>query len=274
MIAVGPPAVEGARLRGGDHHDSMLDMTAPFDASNYWRERMRQPSLARTGNIGMPLSWQRWRYRSLTHGLLRVCRRHGVELAGSAVLDFGCGTGYFEDVWEQAGARQLSGIDVSADAIGALSARYPERTYRGGDLADTPTLLDGLAPQDLVTAIDVLYHVTEEERLRRIVARLTTLIAPGGHLLFTEGTRLQGTRLHMRHHSIDWWRDALWPRLELIAVEPVFVVHDRPVYRGARFLPGWAGSLIGATQYAADRVLLPWFPWGRKTIAILARRRS
>ena len=238
-----------------------------FDATAYWQDRMRQSSLATTGLQGMPLSWQQSLYRQSERVLFGLLGDH-VTLSGASVLNFGCGTGYFDEAMAGRGAR-VAGIDLSAETIARLRAKHPNRIYRAGELASEVNLVDGLGQFDLVTAIDVLYHITDEPKLRRTVERLRDLVMPGGYFLITEGTRLTGNRPHVHHHPVAWWDDVVgWPR---VATKPVFVVHGRSIPRGAKYLPEWAGALIGRTQECVDVIARP-LHIPPKTVALLYQR--
>jgi 2-polyprenyl-6-hydroxyphenyl methylase/3-demethylubiquinone-9 3-methyltransferase len=120
----------------------------------------------------MPEAWQRWLYRAKERAYRKLLARQNVSLDGARVLDFGCGTGFFEDLWESAGAREVAGIDIVPDAIAALAAAHPGRRYVCADLATDPSPLASLGSFNVVTAIDVLYHVIDDDALGRILDAL------------------------------------------------------------------------------------------------------
>ena len=234
--------------------------TPSFDAANYWRSRMqRTPSLVGTGWIGIALPWQHSLYAAKRRAIRRLLRDCNQPVAGRTVLDFGCGTGYFEDVWEAWGATHTSGIDIAPTLIDSLSERFPSRDYACVDLAaeDVP-----FGAQDLVTALDVLYHVVDDEAAERIVARLLNRVAPGGAFVATDGWPRENrfVAVHVRHRSPTWWAEvAKGHGFQIAASRPVYVLHNRD-FRGMSRLPGFIAGPIGWMQYAVDAALLRLMP--------------
>jgi 2-polyprenyl-3-methyl-5-hydroxy-6-metoxy-1,4-benzoquinol methylase len=111
------------------------------------------------------------------------------------VLDVGCGWGVTLEALESRGYRVV-GLDVSRRILEQLDR--PGRTLVEADL--TQPLPAGLAPFDVVLALDVLEHLDDD---RQTVARLADLVAPDGHVivsvpalpeLFTEFDAIQGHR--------------------------------------------------------------------------------
>lgn len=247
--------------------------TAPesgaFDDIGYWRERIgRCPTLQGTGTSGLPPAWQDWLYRGKERAYRRLLTRNGVPVAGRRILDFGCGTGYFEDLWERMGSGQTYGIDIVPEVIDRLARAHPDRRYVCADLANDAPDLSALKPE-MITAIDVLYHIPDDERLLRILTPLAALLPSGGHLLLTDAL-MEDARpaSHVRFRSFNQWRQMLAGLgLEIVDREPVFALNNRPS-RWARRYP----SLCGAIQHYADLPVLRTMPRLANNWAVLARR--
>ncbi len=238
-----------------------------FDARRYWRERLAaRPDVRGTGTAGLPLAWQRWLYRGKERAYLALLREAGVRLDHARVIDFGCGTGFFEDVWERQGAT-VAGIDIVPEVVASLASRYPARRYLCADLS-APCDLSALGQAGLVTAIDVLYHIVDDALLAPTLRRLASLVAPGGHLLLTDALADRRPAAHVRFRTLEHWRVTLAEEgLELVARRPVFVAANRGLRAAAR-LP----RVVGAVQYHVDAILLRVTPWLANNWAILARR--
>jgi SAM-dependent methyltransferase len=240
-----------------------------FNGAEYWRERLSvAPSLSGTGTNAIPQRWQRSLYRGKVRAYRRLLGRGGVSVGGKHVVDFGCGSGYFEDVWEGQGARRADGIDIVPSMIAELQQRHPHRRYVCGDLGAGTADVAPLGEPDLVTAIDVFYHIVDDDALVRTLRSLARLLAPGGTLLFTDALEERDTAPHVRFRSLNQWRQLLdHTGLALVDVEPVFALNNRQV-RGVRRFPGTVGLL----QHLADLPVLRTMPWLANNWAVLARR--
>ncbi|MHC5054647.1 MAG: class I SAM-dependent methyltransferase [Planctomycetota bacterium] len=240
-----------------------------FDPVSYWRGRLSAcPSLQGTGSCFAPLCWQKWLYRGKTRAYLRLMDRAGFSVEGRDVLDFGCGTGYFEDLWESLGAGSTGGVDVSEEMIERNRARHPGRTYICADLARDADVLRGLGEVDFVTAIDVLFHIVDERALRASLEALLSALRTGGYFMFTDALRSRPTAEHVRFRSYGFWQELL-PELglEYVAREPVFVANNR-LFRGFR----WVSRIAGPVAHFADSILLRAVPNRASNWAVLARR--
>ena len=60
------------------------------------------------------------------------------HVAGRTVLDAGCGVGWGSDLLLDAGAREVTGLDLSPDAIASARSRNSGVTYLTGDLLEMP----------------------------------------------------------------------------------------------------------------------------------------
>ncbi len=117
-------------------------------------------------------------------GKLRARRR--ADLIGRAarlepgmrVIEIGCGTGMFTEMFAASGA-EITGVEISEDLLvrararGVPNARFVARRFEDCEV-------DG--PFDAVIGSSVLHHLDVENALRRIFA----LLAPGGRMAFAE----------------------------------------------------------------------------------------
>lgn len=223
-----------------------------FDATQYWRSRhARYGGLAATGTLGGALPWQHWLYKGKLRAYGRMFARIGFGLKGKRALNFGCGAGYFEDHWERLGAAATAGIDIVPEAIAELQAAHPERKYVCGDLARNPALIDQWGSFDLVTAIDVVYHILDDADVETIFTALAARLAPQGYFLVTDALRDLQPAPHVRFRSQRQLAELLRAAgMRIVTREPVFVTQNRPSIF-ARLTPRLAGSAC----YYADALL-------------------
>ncbi len=240
-----------------------------FDAASYWKTRLgRQPTLSETGTSGAPVAWQRWLYRGKERVYARLLIRNGVEIRGQTVLDFGCGAGHFEDVWERRGATRADGIDIAPDVIARLQARHPGRRYLCADLGRQTADVTGFGQPGIIAAIDVVYHIVSDEELLKTLRALCALLPAGGVLLFTDALQEQEGAPHVRFRSLNHWMQILAKLgLRYVDREPVFALNNRPVAGVTRF-----PAALGALQHALDVPVLRTMPWTANNWAVLAQR--
>jgi 2-polyprenyl-3-methyl-5-hydroxy-6-metoxy-1,4-benzoquinol methylase len=242
-----------------------------FDAAQYWRKRHENfEGLVATGTLGAPATWQRWLYRGKVRAYVRAFDACGISVQGARVLDFGCGSGYFEDVWESLGAEYTAGIDLVEDVIETLRAVHPHRAYRAGDLAGNPALADDLGWFDVVTAIDVLYHIVDDRALERVIANLAQRLTETGSLLLTDALIQCEPARHVKFRPLRFWKEVLATNgLYVVHREPVFILQNRP-----GLVTRLAPSLAGALTYWADLPLGRLFPMSANNFALVCKRHS
>jgi 2-polyprenyl-6-hydroxyphenyl methylase/3-demethylubiquinone-9 3-methyltransferase len=110
-----------------------------------------------------------------------------LPLAGSRILDVGCGGGILTEALARAGA-QLTGIDLSEASIEAARRHAEEQELKieywvASALALAETSAGAF---DGVTCMEMLEHVPEP---RQVVAECAQLLRPGGHAFFSTVNR-------------------------------------------------------------------------------------
>ena len=106
------------------------------------------------------------------------------SVAGKDVLEVGCGDGYYLQVFLDAGANRVVGVDASSEMLELARKRVSDR----GELhvAD-PESLQEFAPRasfDIVACPLVLHYI---ESWGPVLATLSLLLRPGGALVFSVG---------------------------------------------------------------------------------------
>ncbi len=99
---------------------------------------------------------------------------------GARVLDLACGEG-FGPALLAVEAREVVGVDIDPQTVQHATAHYRRDNlhFTVGSMVD-PQLLAGAEPFDVITCFEALEHVTEQDTLIAVVARL---LVPGGLLL-------------------------------------------------------------------------------------------
>ena len=93
------------------------------------------------------------------------------------VLDVACGSGVGTSFLQKAGARDVWGVDIDADAIAFGTARYPDCKLRQCEATDLCLSDSSL---DVVVSFETIEHLTDQERFLKECWRV---LKPGGTLI-------------------------------------------------------------------------------------------
>jgi 2-polyprenyl-3-methyl-5-hydroxy-6-metoxy-1,4-benzoquinol methylase len=174
----------------------MSGETAKYDPEKYWAERYKEIDLTKSGHIDLPESYNRWLYRRKKERLLDGLRKAGFNPKGASVLEIATGTGVYVEMWKALGVSKLAGIDISENATNALKLRFPEYSFHKRDLS-LPGLTSVTGTDfDLVTAVDMLYHIVSDQDFPVALENLAQSCKPGGYFAIHD--------FFMLHREVDF----------------------------------------------------------------------
>jgi SAM-dependent methyltransferase len=100
-----------------------------YEPRTFWEQRLtEQFDLRGTGEIGNSIAYNRACYALRRIQLEHVLRAEGIGLAGRRVLDVGCGTGFFTELYLEHGAH-VTGLDITEASIERLRERFPQAEF-------------------------------------------------------------------------------------------------------------------------------------------------
>ena len=147
-----------------------------YQPEPYWSDRLGDNfNLRGTGHIAYDEAYNRWLYRAKGVALRRALR---LTPHGGRALDIGSGVGW---VIEELLSRGLAveGADISPESVARLRGGFPDvPVLRAVDRAQPIERAD--ATFDVVTMLDVAYHVVDDELWRAGVAEVIRVLKPGG----------------------------------------------------------------------------------------------
>lgn len=135
------------------------------------------------------------------------------ELCGNArVLDVACGEGYGTALLADWGAREVVGVDISAEAIAAATCNFQRQNtrYLCADAVATEDPLSSEAAFDLIVCFETFEHVSDPELLLR---RLAEWRKPTGTIMISCPNDPAASRLgfsnefHLRPWTSNEFRD-------------------------------------------------------------------
>ena len=104
-------------------------------------------------------------------------------VAGARVLDAGCGVGYGTALLAAAGTREITGVDVAADAVAAAAEAHPLARFTTADIRELPFPDEAF---DVVVCFEVIEHIRDQDS---VIAELARVLAPGGVLAISSPNR-------------------------------------------------------------------------------------
>jgi SAM-dependent methyltransferase len=264
------------------------ELIAEFEPETYWESRLSDRfSLGGVGYRVLGEGFNRWMYEVRRRLFLArvppLLPHRSVE-----VLDVGSGTGFYVELWKRLGAR-VTGSDLTATSVSRLSAAHADCEFVRADIGASRSDLPNRR-FDAISAFDVLYHIVDDESYRRAFVNLSSRLADGGLLLFTENF-LSGPALRSRHwvsRSLTEITAAVeLAGLEVVERRPVFVLMSEPVDSTNRLHRTWwlilartvskseaAGWLLGACLCAAEVALAKRLRDGPSTEMMVCRKRA
>jgi SAM-dependent methyltransferase len=201
-----------------------------YHPRQYWEERFSAGvGLSTVGHMGLGSVYNSWLYRARFRALRTVLRRVHLDPGGASVLDVGAGSGAYLPFWTSRGARSVTATDFTSASLRALRLRYPRVELQEWDIT-APSDPLGDRSFDIVTAFDVLFHVTDDRDFGAGLERIVSHVGPHGWLLLSDGfghTRGPGGT-HECHRSQGEYESILGRAgLSVEIVAPIFVLMSR-----------------------------------------------
>ena len=183
---------------------------AVYDPAGFWDDRLRQHfDMIGVGyrRLGRPFNLALYRQRIVV--LRRALARYRIAAAGADIVELGPGTGFYIDYWQTQGIGSLLGLDIAAVSAQRLAGQYPEYHFAQADISERWPAPDGSA--DIVTAFDVLFHITDDDRFVAAIREAGRVTRPGGILLISDLFlhRQPFRTFHQTSRTIGQYRAAL-----------------------------------------------------------------
>jgi len=130
------------------------------------------------------------------------------QIAPQSLLDVGCGDGRLIQ-WTKSTVPQVSGIDLSEQAIAFARAFNPEVAFQCADIATIS------GTYECVTLIEVLEHIPDE-KIEEFTCNVAHLVQENGYLLVTVPTiNIPLNKKHYRHYDFNLLKVTLEPCFEI-----------------------------------------------------------
>ncbi len=154
-----------------------------YNAKRYWTDRLSKfgQNLRGVGNRWSSEIENEQMYHRAKKEFLALCRQEGIDFENARILDIGCGTGFYADVFRENGGRNYLGIDITDVLFEKLRKGYPGFEFRLIDITEQE--LDG--EYDLIVMIDVTQHITNEAKFSFAMKNVRSLLSEQGVFVVT-----------------------------------------------------------------------------------------
>lgn len=200
-----------------------------FNPAEYWEGRLaKNYDISGVGFVSLGKAFNEWMYRVRKHAFLRLLDDLDLSTE-SSVLDVGSGTGFYVELLHRAGFSDVRGLDLTETAVNRLRETFPGVEFAKADitkLGDTPPWTN----LDLITCMDVLFHVTDDSAFDEAIASISRMLRPGGLFLFSDNLPQEESRTM---HHVSRSRESIVAtlarhQLEVEAETPMFVLMNAP----------------------------------------------
>jgi hypothetical protein len=151
------------------------------------------------------------------------------------IFELGSGGGYWVEFFRRFEPKLFVGSDLSKTAVQRLSELYPDDEF----IIMTPpeeawSRIQSRGPYDLTLAIDVLYHITDNNAWEDSLNQLCTNTATSGVILiadyFYEQPVDQPSKIHVKHRKMQSYLNVLdRHNFKVEAIQPIFYFLNRIV---------------------------------------------
>jgi SAM-dependent methyltransferase len=263
--------------------------TKRFDPKEYWESRLSDDfALQGVGYSLLGQHYNEWMYRVRRRVFLREARLVRRHWNSAQILDIGSGTGFYLQRWQELGATNISGADMTSVAVSNLARTFPEFSIHQLDIGENDS--GALGKFDAISIFDVLFHIVEEDRFLTAVRNLGKLIRPGGYLFLSDNfIHVNPTR---SDHHVSRAKTVIEDSLvesgfEIVRRRPMFVLMNEPVDTTSpiRHL-AWKvflkcvsqsellGNISGALLYPLELTLTRFCDESATTEMMICRKRS
>lgn len=261
-------------------------MSSDAELRVFWEHRLDTDwTESGVGYRALGRAFNTWMYRVRRTVFEREVARLDIGSA-SRVLDIGSGTGFYVQCWQEAGAGQIVGCDLTEAAVGRLRRRFPDVEFVRANAADVATVFEPRS-FDAVSCMDVLFHITDDEQYARAIRGIAEVVRPGGHFVMSENFLHRAEQ--RGEHQVNRTASEITSLLagagfEVVRRVPMLVLMNAQVDAPMVWRKLWGGALravtiteltgwlAGAALYPVDHGLTRWLPESPTTELMICRR--
>ena len=154
-----------------------------YNARGYWSDRHREHGFDLCG-VGHHLlsSEENQKYYDIAKDtFLELCKKQNIGFENTKILDVGCGTGFYAQIFRDNGGEQYVGIDIADTLLDELTDMFPTFKFIQKDIGSED--LEGTF--DLIIMIDVTQHITDSKKFSYAMQNVRAHLAENGIFIVT-----------------------------------------------------------------------------------------
>jgi len=243
-----------------------------FDPQEYWENRLSSSyNIGGVGRKSVSLSYNNWLYKVRKHTFVEVVNNISTSYKKPNVLDVGAGTGFYIDIWKDLGVSRVDGIDITKTSVQKLKKDYSESDFFNLNIGE-PLNTKLNEPYDAISAMDVLFHIVEDEKFDQAIRNVHSLLSPGGFFIWSDCFVRSPIKMgkHVVYRSLKDIQQSLQEAgFSIVKRRPAFVIMSPPVDSDSVIRNGiwriirkmisgreWRGNIVGGLLYPIERTLL------------------
>lgn len=179
----------------------MTNQDTAFNPNQYWEERLQnENNLQGVGFLSLGKAFNKWMYKVRKYSFVLNIQRCNVPVAGKKTIDIGSGTGFWIEALHQLNAGTITGVDLTEVSVKTLSDKFPYAKFVQADIGEQqlPPAIEA-GSYDVLTCLDVLFHIVDDNRFEQAVANIGKILKPGGYFIYSDLFLNNGRTIRGRH---------------------------------------------------------------------------
>jgi SAM-dependent methyltransferase len=210
-----------------------------FDVKGYWDKRLSGSfSLDGVGSLGMGEYFNRYVYKMKRRTLNKIIRQLHLSLEKRSILDVGSGTGFWIDYYLKRGVRCVHGCDISSVAIRNLKVLYND--FRNVFISETDfgsKLIPFDMEFDIVNAMDVAYHIVNDNHFNDFLSNISKSLHPGGFVFLTDAFLEKPINVpyaHVKYRTLNEYKEKFARNnIKILSLLPMYFFLNPPIDENA-----------------------------------------
>jgi SAM-dependent methyltransferase len=252
--------------------ESSVPVAPELKDRSYWEKRLAANwGLKGVGYLGHGERYNKWLYAVRRQILRRHLQALALNLPAANVLDIGSGTGFWLKQWQALGVSSVRGTDITAVAVERLRETFADVEISQLDIGENLECMGWRENFDVVSAFDVLFHITNDSRFERAIQNISGVLKRGGYFFYSDNF-VHGEARRAEHQVSRPLEEiqGIMSKcgLQIVRRAPMFVLMNAPIDSPSRwpmlawraflapvhFVP-WLGSVYGAVLYPLELAL-------------------